>query len=117
MKRETFPKSMLACAALLAALVAPAYDNPLEVAVGSGESTLDLAQLSGRDAIVKTGGGTLVLPSIADFAGEIAILEGVVKVASEAPPGRPSSLREPNSISMRLPQIWISPPNRWSSPV
>ena len=74
---------MLACAALLAALVAPAYDNPLEVAVGSGESTLDLAQLSGHDAIVKTGGGTLVLPSIADFAGEIAILEGVVKVASE----------------------------------
>ncbi|MBQ9741728.1 MAG: hypothetical protein IJV91_12430, partial [Kiritimatiellae bacterium] len=76
-------KQCLAYAALLAAFGASAYDNPLEVNVESGESSLEASQLAGRDAIVKTGGGTLVLPSIPDFAGDIAIRQGVVKVASE----------------------------------
>ena len=34
MKRNTFPKSVFACAALFAALVASAYDNPQEVRPG-----------------------------------------------------------------------------------
>lgn len=76
-------KRYLAYAALFAAFGASAYDNPLEVNVESGESSLEASQLAGRDAIVKTGGGTLVLPSIPDFAGDIAIREGIVKVASE----------------------------------
>ena len=76
-------KQYLACAALFAAFGASAYDNPLEVNVESGESALEASRLAGRDAIVKTGGGTLVLPSIPDFAGDIAIRQGVVKVASE----------------------------------
>ncbi|MBR3821281.1 MAG: hypothetical protein IKJ37_06630, partial [Kiritimatiellae bacterium] len=76
-------KQCLAYAALLAAFGTSAYDNPLEVNVESGESSLEASQLAGRDAIVKTGGGTLVLPSIPDFAGDIAIRQGVVKVASE----------------------------------
>ena len=76
-------KQCLAYAALLAAFGASAYDNPLEVNVESGESSLEASQLAGRGAIVKTGGGTLVLPSIPDFAGDIAIRQGVVKVASE----------------------------------
>ncbi|MBR3823137.1 MAG: hypothetical protein IKJ37_16145, partial [Kiritimatiellae bacterium] len=76
-------KQCLAYAALLAAFGTSAYDNPLEVNVESGESSLEASQLAGRDAIVKTGGGTLVLPSIPDFAGDIAIRQGIVKVASE----------------------------------
>jgi autotransporter-associated beta strand protein len=76
-------KMYLAYAALVAAFGASAYDNPLDVSVESGESSLDVSQLAGHDAIVKTGGGTLVLPSIPEFAGDIAIREGIVKVASE----------------------------------
>jgi len=76
-------KQCLAYAALLAAFGASAYDNPLAVEIASGESTLDASRLAGHDAIVKTGSGTLVLPSIPDFAGDIAIRQGVVKVASE----------------------------------
>jgi hypothetical protein len=57
-------KMYLAYAALVAAFGASAYENPLAVEIASGESTLDASQLAGHDAIVKTGGGTLVLPSI-----------------------------------------------------
>ena len=70
--------------ALFAALVAGlahAYTNPLQKEVASGEVTLDPSELADHDAIEKTGGGTLVLPDISSFSGDIVVKEGKVKTS------------------------------------
>ena len=58
------------------------YKNPLEVDVGSdAESKLSVSELEGKDAIVKKGAGTLVLPDLGNFDGDIVICEGVAKAS------------------------------------
>ena len=64
-------KRMTMAAVALAAGMVYAYTNPLVKEGASGEVTLDAAELAGHDAIEKTGAGTLVLPDISSFSGDI----------------------------------------------
>ena len=74
-------KRMTMAAVALAAGMVYAYTNPLVKEVASGEVTLDAAELAGHDAIEKTGAGTLVLPDISSFSGDIVVKEGIAKTS------------------------------------
>ena len=65
----------------LAACAALAYTNPLPKEVDSGAVTLDASELIGHDAIEKTGAGTLILPDISSFTGDIVVKAGTVKTS------------------------------------
>lgn len=66
---------------VLAACAALAYTNPLPKEVVSGAVTLDASELVGHDAIEKTGAGTLILPDISSFTGDIVVKAGIVKTS------------------------------------
>lgn len=65
----------------IAASTAFAYTNPLQKEVVSGEVTLDPSELAGYDALEKTGAGTLILPDISSFTGDIVVKAGTVKTS------------------------------------
>ena len=68
-------------AALAAAGTMYAYTNPLQKEVADGEIVLDASELAGHDAIEKTGAGTLILPDISSFSGDIVVKEGIAKTS------------------------------------
>lgn len=74
-------KTMTMATVAFAAGMVYAYTNPLQKEVSSGEVTLDAAELAGHDAIEKTGAGTLVLPDISSFSGDIVVKEGIAKTS------------------------------------
>ena len=76
-------KTRTMAAVALAAGVVYAYTNPLQKEVVSGEVTLDPSELAGYDALEKTGAGTLILPDITSFSGDIVIKAGIAKTSVE----------------------------------
>ena len=84
-------KLIVATVAALSALASMAYDTPLVLEITGTESltaALGGQSLTGHDALVKSGAGTLTIGSadvtaISSFDGDIVVSGGVLKISAE----------------------------------